>query len=239
MNIINRNDAKLLGLNKFFTGVPCKNGHISERYVQSGSCQQCVNGERNVTQSHNLKEKAQSLRDKSNLLSITSTKNYAAAIAEAERVYNLTSRNAAELLRQAEEIERKQAEVSEYLTVTEDEKQRKASELRRKRDAQSQLISVYVMIKAGDKEAVEAALLPMLQARCDLLTIDDLRHRNKCQGGLRWEFKCHPEDFKEVVRITDEIYNGKSVPKPPLPPAPASQVGNSTEFNEHLYSPMS
>jgi hypothetical protein len=40
---ISRNDAQARGLRKFFTGKPCKNGHIAERYVQNGTCVQCLN----------------------------------------------------------------------------------------------------------------------------------------------------------------------------------------------------
>lgn len=46
MEIITRSAAKLLGKNTYFTGVPCKNGHVSYRYVQSGTCKECINGER-------------------------------------------------------------------------------------------------------------------------------------------------------------------------------------------------
>lgn len=44
MQIIPRKLAKSLGLNKYFTGKPCTNGHFSERYVGSGGCQECING---------------------------------------------------------------------------------------------------------------------------------------------------------------------------------------------------
>lgn len=40
MNIISRAEAIAQGLNKFFTGKPCKRGHISEYYV-SGGCIEC------------------------------------------------------------------------------------------------------------------------------------------------------------------------------------------------------
>lgn len=33
----------LAGENKYFTGKLCKNGHMSYRYVQSGSCYDCIN----------------------------------------------------------------------------------------------------------------------------------------------------------------------------------------------------
>lgn len=40
--IINRAAAKAAALNKYFTGEECTNGHISERYVQSGACCACI-----------------------------------------------------------------------------------------------------------------------------------------------------------------------------------------------------
>lgn len=39
--IITREAASLAGLVFYFLDSPCKNGHISERYVKSGSCKQC------------------------------------------------------------------------------------------------------------------------------------------------------------------------------------------------------
>jgi 5-methylcytosine-specific restriction endonuclease McrA len=42
MQIIKRQTAQQSGLNKYFTGKPCKSGHISERYVHSGVCIACL-----------------------------------------------------------------------------------------------------------------------------------------------------------------------------------------------------
>ena len=41
MKIILKKDAKLLGINRYFTGKLCKYGHISERRVSSGHCIEC------------------------------------------------------------------------------------------------------------------------------------------------------------------------------------------------------
>ncbi len=41
MQIISRNDAREQGLKKYFTGAPCKRGHISPRYV-NGTCCRCA-----------------------------------------------------------------------------------------------------------------------------------------------------------------------------------------------------
>lgn len=41
MQVISRSEAKALGLKRFFTGKPCKRGHIAERYVFNHCCVAC------------------------------------------------------------------------------------------------------------------------------------------------------------------------------------------------------
>ena len=40
--IISRKEAKALGLKRYFTGKPCKHGHISEHYSRNGECVECA-----------------------------------------------------------------------------------------------------------------------------------------------------------------------------------------------------
>lgn len=40
--IIDRTTAELQGLRRYFTGKPCLNGHIAERYISTGSCVVCA-----------------------------------------------------------------------------------------------------------------------------------------------------------------------------------------------------
>lgn len=42
MTPINRKEAARLGLQRYFTGKPCKHGHVSERYVASKQCVSCA-----------------------------------------------------------------------------------------------------------------------------------------------------------------------------------------------------
>jgi hypothetical protein len=42
MNIISRKEAIQKGLQKYYTGKPCKNGHYSERYTLGSECQACI-----------------------------------------------------------------------------------------------------------------------------------------------------------------------------------------------------
>jgi len=37
-----RKEATLAGESKYFTGVPCKDGHVSERYVKNSTCVECI-----------------------------------------------------------------------------------------------------------------------------------------------------------------------------------------------------
>jgi hypothetical protein len=41
MEKIDRKTALKLGRKRYFTGVPCKHGHIRERLVHSGGCAEC------------------------------------------------------------------------------------------------------------------------------------------------------------------------------------------------------
>lgn len=41
MEVISREAAKALGRKKYYTGKPCKHGHVDERYVALGKCVAC------------------------------------------------------------------------------------------------------------------------------------------------------------------------------------------------------
>jgi hypothetical protein len=42
MKIISWKEAKALGLKRYFTGKPCKHGHICERTVINRHCKECL-----------------------------------------------------------------------------------------------------------------------------------------------------------------------------------------------------
>ena len=41
--LVSREEAKRLGLKRYFTGEPCKHGHVAERFVSSTHCSTCSN----------------------------------------------------------------------------------------------------------------------------------------------------------------------------------------------------
>lgn len=40
--IISRDDAYRAGKTRYFTGKPCKNGHLAQRYTSTGGCVECL-----------------------------------------------------------------------------------------------------------------------------------------------------------------------------------------------------
>lgn len=38
LEIVTRQQAQTLGLNRYFTGKPCKHGHVAERRTDTGNC---------------------------------------------------------------------------------------------------------------------------------------------------------------------------------------------------------
>lgn len=43
MLVISRTEAKAQGLKRYFTGKPCKHGHVAERFVSTCQCAECFN----------------------------------------------------------------------------------------------------------------------------------------------------------------------------------------------------
>jgi len=42
VNLVTMMDAKMAGLSRYFTGKPCPQGHISERFVSTRACSECA-----------------------------------------------------------------------------------------------------------------------------------------------------------------------------------------------------
>ena len=58
--IISRSEAIAAGVARYFTGVPCKHGHVSERYVASKTCCACGNQTANAAKAKNRQKYTQS-----------------------------------------------------------------------------------------------------------------------------------------------------------------------------------
>lgn len=54
--VVTREEAKELNLTRYFTGKPCVNGHIAERYVLRGSCCFCERARNRLLRGNNLEK---------------------------------------------------------------------------------------------------------------------------------------------------------------------------------------
>src|SRR5271157_2252861 len=88
--IISRKDAIALGFMTYFTGKPCKHGHIAERYVDCGSCICCKKAYR-LDNKETIIEYQKAYRDNNKTTILEHMKTYyidnKEAIVERKKVY--------------------------------------------------------------------------------------------------------------------------------------------------------
>src|ERR1035437_2730900 len=63
MKILTRKEAIKLNLKRYFTGVPCKRNHITEKYTKNGTCLDCI---KIFREKDTVKEKITKMRKKHN-----------------------------------------------------------------------------------------------------------------------------------------------------------------------------
>jgi hypothetical protein len=56
VDIISPKDAKAAGLKKYFTGKPCKYGHVTERRLYQGSCLECARSKTRIYAAANVEK---------------------------------------------------------------------------------------------------------------------------------------------------------------------------------------
>lgn len=184
MNIITRKEAKALNLLKYFTGKECVNGHLVERYTQSGSCCQCVNP---MSKSPRRKD-SKTLIDMANSLEMTALSDYNVNLQRITTIYNNVLQKAAEYRKEAEENAVLERQAPTVMPISDNVK----SEL-------SKLVTVWVPYKPETRDVDEAYYLSLLQSRCPEFTLKELRYRNKNKGGVYFEIRCYPDDLNTIT----------------------------------------
>ena len=180
--IVSRKVAAAAGLNKYFTGKECKNGHLAERYTASGSCSQCING---ISLQQRYRD-PKTLNDMATRIETTALSDYNANMQRITKVYEEELAKAAEMRQQAKENE---LEVLPNIRTVSDTLK---GEL-------SKLVTVWIPYKPETREEEEAYHLSLLQKRCPEFTLADLRYRNRNKAGKFFEIRCYPEDMNLIA----------------------------------------
>ena len=63
-DIITRDRARALGLTRYFTGEPCKHGHVAERSVRNLGCMECSRGRKREWRATNLEKARETERER-------------------------------------------------------------------------------------------------------------------------------------------------------------------------------
>lgn len=195
-----RKEAKLLGLDKFNTGRPCANGHLSFRYTASGTCAECINGSPIKSNSKTLEHKASELR-------ITALRIYNEAIKIATSNYERAVSKADEY-----ESEAKRASVAEELDR--EIRRTKFAEFeanKERHEALKRMVKVKVFIHPDDRFEIKEGILDMTRKVCPSITMQDITYKGEVGGGVYHTLKCFPEHKDEILKITERVYNARNV----------------------------
>lgn len=201
MEIISRKDARAAGLNKYYTGQACKNGHVDYRYVQSGACRSCIyhyNGGGSFSDDP--------------------------AVAEANAAL-LAAQSALQEARKAAELRKLNEEQQRYREAAEQArlaKERKAAEQSKvdanvafRRAAVAQLVQVKIRLYQVDLEVFKAAAHAMALARFPVLQAGDVfpgyLPTDLAAGTGLYRFNCHDQDIGQLRAIANDMLKAHRV----------------------------
>lgn len=197
MEIITRKAAKLAGLNRYYTGVPCKKGHVDYRYTVSGACKSCI-GESN-----------------GRFVLTPDPEVVAAKVAldAAQAAYNEAVRQAAE--RRQQQIEADQAARAQALKDSRQQMEVAAANTKERTAAKAALVQVRVRLYEEDRANVAVAVWAMAAMRAPSLTMGDvdpqLIPRDRAAGTGLFAFNCHAADVEAVQRLAADSIKARGI----------------------------
>jgi hypothetical protein len=175
--IISRKDAISQGLNKYFTGVPCKKNHNAERYVQSGTCEECIRESRQIIISQPRGE-----------------------ILSPEKP-QLSQRFQLQLSIQQQKIALRQQALSLQIQARAEREERR----QRKSLAHTRLVDVILFIDPLDYDGITMMVWAYAAQRIPLLKLEDVVTGRELSDN-RFVLRCFPEDKAEILRISGEMH---------------------------------
>lgn len=181
METSTRSIAKSMGLSTFFTGKPCKNGHISKRYTSNGACTACLSKN---SKAHELEPQA---------IIEDTEKQIAAIMQQIEHV----KQNAALRIAQAEAAQKASDSAAERAAIV----KRNATAVR---DLKAVMVPLHEFVELNDlkwaRDTVRAAVHSRLPEGVEVP--DSMLWSSKPpRGGLVYTFYV-PADMYDEVKST-------------------------------------
>ena len=213
--IITLAEARELGLKRYFTGQPCKHGHIGQRYVSSSGCSECINAQHRARRAKNpevvrARDRARHAKNPEVVRAqqrARRAKNLEAVRARqrAWHVKNLEARNAQKRVRYAKNPE------STRKVAREQSRHRRARKLRQHATV-SPNIELNLMLEQG---SICAALVCLTELTTDPLNfhVDHITplSKNGIHTDANLQLLCvpcnlskhdtHPDDWEPLVQM--------------------------------------
>ena len=196
MDLISRKDAIAKGLGKYFTGSPCRNGHIAERYVQSGTCEECIRESKAIAVIPRMR----------------------AEILPPERMEIMKSRVNLEqqkLALKSQRLSIEQQKLQMSIERQEERREDRAVKEHRSATVKSRLMNVNLLAHPLDYEQIGTIAWAAAFARDPLLRREDVvTGRKGCEkDDPIYVMKCFPEDREVLLKVADEIWSRRSAPR--------------------------
>jgi hypothetical protein len=200
--IITREYARHNGLNKYFTGKPCKNGHLAERYTMSGTCQECISASREIM--------------------------IAPGTTVLEPIPNLPTGEIITVSSQRLELQQRRMELEQQKIVLRAQKQALAAQRaefqivinqdrierrqrrERKEAIQEKLQELNVLFDSLDRDAILLMVWAFAAQRDPRFKMEDVIVRQIDQARIR--VRCFPQDVETIVRETNRMYSARTAP---------------------------
>lgn len=179
MIITTRREAKLVGMSKYFTGKPCKNGHVAERYVQSGTCSECING----SVSSARLGKSETFDDAADKLELTALTEFNANLQRITAMYEEALVKASKLRNDAKNMRNELKNI--------DDKKGLMLDL-------TKLTSIFVQYKPETHVLEEQEYLSLIQQLNPNFTLDHLRIKDESLGKSWFKIRCRHEDLAMI-----------------------------------------
>lgn len=220
MEIIDRKAARELGRSTYYTGKICLNGHQSYRYVQSGSCSECVNGAKPGASSITKLEKIAKLRADAEVFSTKAVilRGMADSLETAINQEKLIDHDAQKYKRMLIEERRNRvitAELARQERVAKRlaEREIKANKMLQAENRKTALIDFINFkepVRPAYIERAKALLMSYAIMRSDQLTINDLWVNVAPVHGVLFTLKSHRDDIPAIREQLKEWYSADS-----------------------------
>jgi hypothetical protein len=219
MEIITRQQALTLGLNKYFTGKPCKNGHVAERYIQSSTCELCIRGSLSLTPNPKHNQQRTELQQQRT---------------ELERIKSEQRQQRIDLAKERFKLVRLKADQK----ATQMEIDRKKLELRQSRieAKRPDLIEIHVVLKQENHDYFFSVMMALASLVDITLTANSLKSPKalKMLGNhVRYIFRV-PPSIVEDLRVIESSLNGPQSPATVILPPASAESPREIELNAAL-----